>query len=612
MRALPLRLAALLLGAAPAAAGLTVDAQVSAETATLSDQIVLAVTVSGPHADLPEPRVPAMAAFSVYSSGRNQQISFVNGRLSGSVVHTFVLVPRSVGKAVVEPITVTGHGQTVKTQPITIEIRPPSAGAGQPAAPAPRSPQAGGRAQPGGPAPDVYVSAETDRQKAFVNEAVTLAVRFYYSVPLISNPEYTAPKISGFLAEDLPPERTGKTILHGREYFFSEIKTAIFPAAPGRLVISPAAVRVQIQRSADINPLSPDFIQRFFSQGLATGEEKVLRSEPVVIEAEALPAAGKPADFGGAVGRFSINAAVDRTAPKAGEAVTLTVTVSGTGNLKALGDAKLPDMPSWRIYETISSLNIDKKDDLVRGSKVFKTVIVPKVSGPLTIPPVTFSYFDPAQRQYLRASSLAIALQVGEGDASAAGAPSSSPAPAPAARVTSVGEDIRYLKKDPSRGTVGAFLAAVAGAGNAHSIPFLIFAAALALGQYREHLAADPQGARARRALRAASARLDAAGRLLSSDARAAAEAFSGSLAGFLGDKFRVPPSGLTLRRAVELLSSQRPPLETSLIEEVRDTWQELDSLRFAPKASLTHTRGSELAARLAELLKRIDKGMRA
>jgi len=48
----------------------------------LDDQVVLAVTITGTQASLPDPQLPALPNFSVYSSGRSQSISFVNGQVS--------------------------------------------------------------------------------------------------------------------------------------------------------------------------------------------------------------------------------------------------------------------------------------------------------------------------------------------------------------------------------------------------------------------------------------------------------------------------------------------------------------------------------------------------
>lgn len=585
-----------LLAAAPAVAQLTVNAEVSKSEVSIDEQIALSVTVAGPESSLPEPHIPALQSLSIYDSGRSQSLSIVNGRVSSSIVHTFVVIPRAVGKAVIPPITVTYKGQTVQTAPITITV-------GAPNRPrqnvSPASPNRAAAPQAARTTPDIFVTAELDKKKAFVNEQVTLSVRFYTGVTLMQSPQYDAPSLSGFLAEDLPPERHGETSVHGRAYYYSEIKTALFPAQAGRQTVGSARVKAVAPPTLE-DPGSPDFFARFFQQGMG-GRVVELHSDPVALTAEPLPEAGKPAGFSGAVGQFTIAAAVDRSKVKAGEAVNLTVTISGQGNLKAVGDPIMPDMPQMRVFDTVSLLNLDKKNDIVSGSKVFKTVVVARVSGSVTIPPIRFDYFDPARRAYRRAETAPITLDVAPGDAGAIAAPGFSPG-APRA-ITTVSQDLRYLKTPPMRGEGTRALEKIAFAGRLNALPFLIFLSAFGFSQYRRIALLDPAGARARGALRAAQLRLAEARR---ADPAQAVAALGEALAGYLAAKLGQPSSGLTAKRALELVRARKPDADAALLERVKDLWDELDMRRFAPSAA-NHP-AEDIAAALSEILQRLDR----
>lgn len=606
-----------LASATAARAQVTINAEVNKTQVTLDDQIVLAVTVAGPQASLPDPEMPVLSNFSLYSSGHNQSLSFVNGRVASSKVHTFVLVPRFVGKGEIGPIAVTAEGKKVQTEPIEIQVLPPGASAPGPAPQAPAgrggpSPRAG--PSEGGATPPVFVRAELDKKKAFVDEQVTLSVKFFTSINLLGNPQYNAPKTSGFIAEDLPPERHGNANLGGRTYYFSEIKTALFPAQAGRLTIGPATVRCQLQQDITVDPFAADFFERFFSSGLVAPQTRDLRSEPLILTAEPLPEAGKPADFSGAVGRYSISAAVDKSKAAVGEAVSLTVTVQGAGNLKAIADPKLPDTPSFRIYDTVSSLNLDKKDDRVRGSKVFKTVLVPRVSGELSIPSISFSYFDPERRAYLKASTLPIAIKALP---AAPGGPAVSYAPGSGALpqgLTSITQDIRYLKTRTDRPVAARALEAVAAAGLLNGVPFLIFAGILGMARYRELDASDPRGARFRRALKSAEGRIKAAGKRDGSEPGKSAGLLAEALSGYLADKLYEPPAGLTLKRVQELLRARQPRLDENRLAAIRTLWNELDGIRFAPDTFASAEGGREierLTSDLTVLLKNLEKELR-
>ncbi|MBI4375604.1 MAG: protein BatD [Elusimicrobia bacterium] len=584
-----------------ASAQLHIRADVDKTEVAVNDQLVLEVTVNGPEANLPEPRMPNLPNFSVYSSGRNQSLSIVNGKVSSSIVHTYVLAPRFVGQGSIGPIEVQYQGKTFRTEPIQIQVVRPAAGS---------SPSAQG--QPGRPSrpraapePDsgreLFVTAELDKKRAFVNEQVTLSVRFYTSVNLLGNPQYVAPSLSGFIAEDLPPERHGNVMIRGRMYYFSEIKTALFPAQSGPLRVGAALVRAPVQGDLAVDPFAADFFERFLSMSAPKTAE--LTSEPIVLNAEPLPEQGKPPGFSGAVGLFLIAAATDRQRAKAGEAVNLTVTLQGTGNLKALGEPVMPDLSSFRVFDTVSSLNLDKKQDLVKGSKVFKTVLVAKASGDISIGPISFSYFDPQSRSYKTVQTDAIRLKIDPAPEGSQPAAMESSGPR---GLTAVSRDIRYLKAPRSR-SLGRWLEHVANAGPIHSLPFAIFAGFLCAFQIRARRQADPAAARAAAAVGLASRRISEA--VKEGDSRRSAALMSAALTGYLADKLNCSASGLTFRRAQELLRQRSSRAPQSLMEDLRRLWEQIDRLSFAPQTDGEDQAG--LASALGALLKDLEKELK-
>jgi hypothetical protein len=598
------------LGATPAAAQLRVTAEVDKTVVALDDQVVLTVSVSGPQASLPEPRLPQLPNFSVYSSGKNQSISIVNGRMSGSAVYTFVLVPRAVGRGLIGPITVSQDNVAAQSEPLEVQVSPPGARAQQPQQRRQRPPGSGG-------GPDLFLTAELDRRKAHVNEQVTLSVKFYTAVPLLGNPEYTAPKLLGFLPEDLPPLRHDRVTVKGRTYGVTEIKTALFPIQPGRLAVGEARARCQVQQDSSVDPFAADFFERFFSQGLSAGRTVEIVSDPLSVQVEPLPENGKPSDFSGAVGSFDISLKADKTRATVGEAVNLSVTVEGRGNLKALGGLTLPELPSWRLYEPLSSVNLEKKGDMVRGSKTFKILAVPRVSGELEIPSLSLSYFDPAKRSYVRAQTQALKVRVEAAlhDATAPAYDYSNAAAAsgqgavPPRGLTQVAEDIRYLKPSSPPAPMASALAAAAQAGPLHGLPFLFFGACVLAAWRRHSLALDPRGTRLRAAGRNALARSGLAAR--EPDSQKAAALLSEALAGYFADKLAVPASGLTQRKIQETLATRRKSLPPALIEQALSLWSEIDSLRFAPQGLAGGRPGSKLAEELADLVKALEAAWR-
>ncbi len=444
-----------------------------------------------------------------------------------------------------------------------------------------------------------------DKKKAYVNEPVTLSVKFYTAMALLGNPQYDAPRTDGFLAEDLPPERHGSATILNQPYNYSEIKTALFPAHAGKLTISPATVHCQVGEDTSVDPFAPDFIDKFFSGGLMQPRTIELQSDVLVVDALPLPDAGKPKTFSGAVGRFTVSAALDRTSTRVGEAVNLTVTVAGAGNLKAVGDPALPELASARVFDTVSTLNLDKKNDVVSGSKAFRTVLVPRVSGDMTIPPIAFSYFEPREAAYKTVTTQPLTLKVAPAPAGSAPV-AAGPSPSAPEGLTSVTEDIRYLKPAGGEPAVDRLLAGLAGAGPINAIPLAVLLLAGAAELLRVRRESDPAGVRFRGARRAAEQRIAHA--RATAQPQQAAALMAEALAGYLADKLGQPAAGLSLRRAQELLRRSCAPETLNMLKAV---WEDLELQRFAPPSSAdgaSKTASDVLEQLLAVLDKEIKK----
>lgn len=586
--------AALSVAAASASAAVTISAELSRTHAALDDQIALSVTVAGDQASLPEPELPPLRDFSLYESGRSQNVGFVNGQVSASVTHTYVLVPRALGRLRVPPIRAPGAASP--TPPLEVEVVQPGARAAGAAAPD-EPPAAGAAPGPAGRGrrPDLFLEALLDKTRAYVNEQVTLTVRFCSAAALAGDSRYEAPRTAGFLTEDLPPVRSSRAAIGGRPYQCSEVKTALFPVSAGALTIGPASVRAAVLLPSPA--AGPDFFERFFS--LVQPRPVTVTSDPATLRVDPLPP-GAPEDFTGVVGRLSAEAALDRTRLKAGEAATLTVTVSGTGDVKSVPEPRRPDLPDLRFFQTESAASVDKSGDRVGGRKTFRTVVVPRASGDVRLPPLSFSFFDPERKAYVRAETAPLTLHADPG------APGPAPAAAgPAPGLSTIQDDVRYLKLRPAGAPLSAALAAFAGLGLWHAAPFLALLAAALAAWRRRRADADPRGARFRRARGRAERRLAEAAALPLEQAAQAAALADATLAAFVADKLDAPPAGLTLKSALAGLKALRKPPSDAALRRLAQAWEEADRRRFSPDAPRD---ARAFAAEVSAAIKTLDE----
>jgi hypothetical protein len=86
----------------------------------------------------------------------------------------------------------------------------------------------------------------------------------------------------------------------------------------------------------------------------------VLESKPVMVHVKPLPEAGKPVDFNGAVGKYSITASLNTKEVDTGDAANLSVSVKGTGNLPVINAPAISWPANMESYDVSNKENIDK------------------------------------------------------------------------------------------------------------------------------------------------------------------------------------------------------------------------------------------------------------
>jgi tetratricopeptide (TPR) repeat protein len=528
-----------------------VEASVDRTVATLDDQILLEVVVRGVQRSA-APAAPATLEedFDAYYRGSSQSISIVNGEMSASNTFTWLLVPKREGKLVIGPFEAGHRGRRYKTDPITIEVSGRASG---------RSGTEEGR--------DLFVVTRVDKEEAFVNEQIRYTF-YLYSAVRVSNLNYSPPQFEGFWVEKLQEgEKQYHKIVNGRQYRVIEVSTAIFPTTSGTLGIDPARLRL-----VELTDRSFSFFDR--------GVERVLRSRPVEVEVKPLPASGRPADFGGAVGEdLAISAKLDQTEVEEGEPVTMTVRVRGAGNVRTFSKPRVPELPQFKVYDADTQTDV-RSLDRVTGSRTWEVVLVPREAGEFNVPPVRLSYFDTRSEKYSTIETdpmRIIAVRTARSQRMLAEA-----RPHMQQEIEVLGEDIAHIRTDVAVSdqleplyAQPVFLALL-------PLPLLAVGAAFAVRRRRDQLASDVALARSSRARKIAHRSLSQAERFLKAGR---SEEFyaevSRALLQYVGDKLNVSASGLTHDDLREHLSGAGANEDTC--ERVVQVLEHCDAARFSP-----------------------------
>ncbi len=413
-----------------------VVAQLSARESYVGMPITLYIQVSGQGSEQ-APKIPEIDGLKITQAGapsRSSQVSIINGRRteSSSVTYTYRVTPKRAGIFQIPSLAVnTIHG-TEHTRPIRFSAAKSETG-------------------------DLMFAEVTGQQeKTFVGEPINLTLKIWIKPFMdrerdiklsaqnmwqtISN-EQT--EWGGFLetlktlredssavrvSEVLRPDSDGVE----RSYYLYEIDATIYPKAAGSLqaddiqIVSQYPTALGKSRDpfesffADSPFANDDFFNRRgfspFGSSLSVTSTRPIIVQPDVssVEVSSIPTGNQPLDYRGAVGQYALATQATPTSVKAGDPISLTIGVRGTGPMELV---QAPPLSQLSSLTTDFKVSADPLAGVVQDDvKVFQTTIRPRKKGISQIPAIPFSFFDPEQEEYVTVYSNPIAITVNKAD----------------------------------------------------------------------------------------------------------------------------------------------------------------------------------------------------
>ena len=341
---------------------------------------------------------PDFAGFTVIG-GPNQSVSnsWINGVRSYKKTYTYFLSPTKRGNFTISQGTITIKNETYKTTPIQIKVTA--------AVDIPKDPN-----DPNYLASEnVHLVAEVSKSNPYLNEAITVVYKLYVSPKIAVDNwnEIDSPRYNDFWSQNINTKgqkvQNGK--YNGEDYRYLTLrKTVLYPQKTGKLNIEPLTL--------DLAMRVPSNRRDIFGSYLMTRVNRKVSAGNKTIRVKALPESGKPADFTGAVGDFSLDVTASKTALDASESFQLKVLVKGNGNLKLFKLPKVSLPSSLEVYEPEHKENVRTNLAGMQGSISDNYTVVPQFKGKYPIPSVSFSYFDLKTESYKRLSSEEIVINV--------------------------------------------------------------------------------------------------------------------------------------------------------------------------------------------------------
>ena len=570
----------------------TVSVSIDQSRVAIGETIELGITVEGmQHATPPTVEVDGFASQYV---GPSSYVSIINGQMSSSVTYRYVLVAQREGAFTLGPFTVAAGGTTLQTDPVTVNVVPASSVTRRAPLPAPDQP----------PAPDVgdalQLQLAVDKTVLYVNETVPARLQLLVSGIQVRGIEMPTLQADGFLIKPLGQPQQSVVSVGGQPSTLLEFDTAVTPIRPGMLQLGPASLKCQVvgRSPSSRRPNSPSghdlfddlfddsFFKNFF--GAYQVIPMTVRAAPVTIDVKPLPDAGKPDDFKGAVGRFTLNVTAGPQRVAVGEPVTVTMTVRGQGNLDGLPPPRAAaDLSAFKVYEPQARANQGPSS---ADQKVFEQVLIPLAPSVQEVPQVRFSFFDPALGRYETVTQGPIPLTVTPSTAPVQPTVIAPLAPAPSSGLPRepLGQDIVYIKDAP--GTfrpVGWRWHRDAGWLWGAGLAVLLLGISEGVRRHHARLTADPALSRASGALKRALKQLEQSRKLQHAGKVAESyEALFRAVQRYVGDRCNIPSAGVTRDELSRVLGERYAPEQAlaALVSVV----DRCDAARFAPSSVAT------------------------
>ncbi len=569
-------------------------------------------------------RAPEFTGFDYIAgpyTSQSSSTSFVNGRRSSTFTMTFTytLMAQKEGSFSIPPATINVGGEHYTSNGVKITVLPEdqpqsNSGSGQTSNSGAAQQQGGQTAQRTSTGPEqgnIFVRTLVSKTKVYEQEAVLLSYKVYVAgVDLKQFTNNTSlPDFTSFLQQkiDLNDVQLELENYNGRNYQTATIySTLLYPQKSGDITIDPASFEavLLVPNQARSRSIFDDFFNSY------TTATRTLRAPGATIHVTPLPA-GKPASYAGGVGKFTMDAKLSSTDVKANEAITLTLTIRGAGNMKLLKTPAVDWPEGFEQYDPKVTNNFKTSTAGMSGTRTIEYLAIPRAAGDYVLPPVQFGYFDTEKGQYQELSTPEYTLHIarGAGDASTAAGTPSSVSYVNKEDIRELGSDIRYISAarfTPVTGTPSPLARISFGSWQMwllYAGPLAIALLLFAIFRKRIRENADIIGVRKRQANSVARKRLKKAKSLLSQlDNPSAKRSVSGSGLSsiseaffeeieraslqYLSDRLSIPTADLNKDTITSTLRAKSVPED--LIDRTNRVLSDAAFARYAPAMGIT------------------------
>jgi hypothetical protein len=371
------------------ASNITVTSYVDKNTVTLNELIYLTVEIKSDVQIDAEPEIPQLTGFQIVgqSSSNSTSIEIINNEMSRTVKQSFTysLRPLKTGSFTIPPIYTKFKNKTYRSKTINVTVVEANSNVQQPRQNTQKQNNSSSNNV------QVFLQATPSKSEVFVGEPFTMRYILYSNKGLVGLNAEKMPEFSGFVKEETFQAKNithTLEVINGIRYYAYRISNyTLFPTYASTFTMD----KMELLCAYEVPAKS------FFDFG--TTKRVYIQSNTSVIKVKPLPLAGQPKNFSGAVGQYDIKSDLSSKLLKTGESVTLTLTISGSGNIRMFEPPTLPVIPNIDTFPPEESDDLYHPDN-ISGKKVIKYILIPEEPGTYNLPQISFTYFEPRSETY--------------------------------------------------------------------------------------------------------------------------------------------------------------------------------------------------------------------
>ena len=374
-----------------------VTAQLDRARVPAGEEVTLTIRARSRSTELVVVALPGLTGFTIVGSREVTEVALegVGGPLR-TMTRELRLKTQRPGTLVIGPVRVRQGVREIATPPLTVTVD--SAATGIATAVSPIARRLIDAAPPPAHNDRVALSLILPGDSVLVGQQLDVIAAAWFPRDLRARLTYP-PILSLQTAEGawsypgaVPTEVAASRQVRGAWMDLFVAHQALFPLAPGRLVIPPATVAYAV-------PVGFSVFQR--------EERYSLRSDTVPVTVLPLPGERRAADDQPVAGQaLALELGLEPPTGRVGEPIAMTATVSGAGNVALWPEPSIRWPPGFRPYSGETGMRIAPRDGRIAGTKVFHYLVMPDSAGSFLLPEVRYPYYDLAAGAY-RAATVA-------------------------------------------------------------------------------------------------------------------------------------------------------------------------------------------------------------